>query len=67
MMVVQVAKAVALKLLRTAPGTLLATKRMRRELGRWRLVSHQTIPYCDNTVASQSIVCNSRGCILLKR
>lgn len=49
-------------------GTLLATKRLKlEESGSWRLVSHQTIPYCDNTVASQSLVCTSRGCILLKR
>jgi len=50
-------------------GTLLATKRLRKaeESGPWRLASHQTIPYCDNTVASQSIVCTSRGCILLQR
>ncbi|CAE8631140.1 unnamed protein product [Polarella glacialis] len=50
-------------------GTLLATKRLRREegpSGGWRLISHQTIPYCSNTIARQSLSCTSQGCILLK-
>jgi len=51
-------------------GTLLATKRLRQDPtanGQWRLVSHQTIPYCRNTMAFQSLQCNTDGCILLKR
>lgn len=48
-------------------GTLLATKRLRRDAGgRWRILSHQTIPYCRNTLATQSLRCTSRGCLLLK-
>ncbi|CAJ1347770.1 unnamed protein product [Effrenium voratum] len=50
-------------------GTLLATKRLSRTdaSSPWRIESHQTIPYCNNTVAFQSLVCNCRGCVLLKR
>jgi len=48
-------------------GTLLATKRLRRDAGgQWRILSHQTIPYCSNTLATQSLRCTSRGCLLLK-
>jgi len=52
-------------------GSLLATKRLRRHSdasggSKWRLVSHQTIPYCRNTLATQSLRCNSSGCLLLK-
>lgn len=48
-------------------GTLLATKRFRCIDGVWRIVSHQTIPYCKNTVAFQSLRCNCDGCALMKR
>jgi len=47
-------------------GTLLATKRFRLVDGWWLLDSHQTIPYCRNTLATQSLRCNCNGCILLK-
>lgn len=47
-------------------GTLLATKRFCKDGGHWRLLSHQTIPYCWNTLATQTLRSNSRGCILLK-
>uniref|UniRef100_A0A7S0FKP4 Uncharacterized protein n=1 Tax=Pyrodinium bahamense TaxID=73915 RepID=A0A7S0FKP4_9DINO len=51
-------------------GTLLATKVLRQDRtadSQWRLVSHQTIPYCANTIAYQSLRCNSNGCVLFKR
>eukprot|EP00929_Paragymnodinium_shiwhaense_P061820 TRINITY_DN30890_c0_g1_i1.p1 TRINITY_DN30890_c0_g1~~TRINITY_DN30890_c0_g1_i1.p1 ORF type:complete len:517 (+),score=124.65 TRINITY_DN30890_c0_g1_i1:68-1552(+) len=51
-------------------GTLLATKRFRRDAeagGEWRLLSHQTLPYCKNTLSTMSLRCNCGGCILLKR
>jgi hypothetical protein len=48
-------------------GTLLATKRIARDKGgNWKILSHQTIPYCSNTLANQSLRCTSKGCILLK-
>lgn len=51
-------------------GTLLATKVFHVDPsseGNWRLISHQTIPYCKNTIAFQSLRCTNNGCILLKR
>lgn len=51
-------------------GTLLATKVFHVDPsseGHWRLISHQTIPYCKNTIAFQSLRCTNDGCILLKR
>jgi len=47
-------------------GTLLATKKFVKDGNDWRIISHQTIPYCRNTLATQSLRCNCNGCQLLK-
>ena len=52
------------------PGqTLLATQRWTRADAdaEWRLVSHETIPFAPNVVASAVLRCDQRGCVALLR
>ena len=50
-------------------ATLLAVQRWSRKFDSdgWRLELHQTIPWCPETKAQGTLLCDRRGCVALTR